>query len=611
MITRHFFHISIFLLFLSPVGLALRGQAMKSPDDVIAKAGNVYISESEFLSRFELLPGFGRHRASQLEGAKAELLYSMIAEKLLAQEAGSRGLDADPAFRSAYQEVRRMLARDELYREEITQKVHVSEAQVSKGIARALRQILVSFICFKSREDAAFIRSQIKRSADFETLHIDSSIRVIRDTATVIWGDADPAIEESAYSMKGSEISGIIPAGGNYYILKIKEVQRNNAYASLQPNILHDRVKDRIRLHDEKIRMEEFVREALSDKVGYSLPRALRALAEVIGRMCGSENDTLISFTPEVSSRVAARCTSFLGDTMAVVHDSVWTTLDVLNRFSQKGFTLHCGKPAFLFHQINAEMEVQVRQELLSDEALRRGLDHVPDISKRLETWKQYYLSLIMKDLVKKSVSVNDAEMYGYLEAKGKLPRVPRVQIRELRTASLDEMKQALDELEKGESFERIIRRWSVDSSARTSGGVSDFFPITEHQPIGELAWEMEVGQRFGPFSIPAGVYYFELLAKQTDTTPGDTSVIAVRREGKIELLRMKQKKIMDLYLSQVAERKGYTIYEERFKKLTVSPIPMMTFRILGFGGRMFEVPFVEKQIDWLNVEPPSTKILP
>jgi hypothetical protein len=67
----------------------------------------------------------------------------------------------------------------------------------------------------------------------------------------------------------------------------------------------------------------------------------------------------------------------------------------------------------------------------------------------------------------------------------------------------------------------------------------------------------------------------------------------------------------MDLYLSQEAEQRGYAVYEDRFNKLTVSPIPMMTFRKLGFGGRMFEVPFVEKQIDWLNVEPPGNKILP
>jgi hypothetical protein len=32
----------------------------------------------------------------------------------------------------------------------------------------------------------------------------------------------------------------------------------------------------------------------------------------------------------------------------------------------------------------------------------------------------------------------------------------------------------------------------------------------------------------------------------------------------------------------------------------------MMTFRILGFGGKMPAVPFVDPQLDWLDVETPK-----
>ena len=549
MISHHTFHRLPILLFLWFMGSVLHGQTQKLSDDYIAKAGKTFISEDEFLSRFELLPGFGRHRANQLEGAKAELLDPMIAEKLLAEEAATRGLDKDSTFVHAFQEVRKMLSRDELYREEVSQKVHVTSDQVSEGIAMAMRQLLVSFIYFRKEEDARFIRSQMKKSTDFELLHIDSSFSVIRDTATVIWGDADPAIEKTAYSMKGDEISDVIFAAGGYYILKMKGVQRNNTYASMQPSVLNDRVEERIRLREEKERMEKFVKEVLSDKVGYSVSRTLHELADAINSMCGLGNDTLITFTPEVVGQVASRCKPYLGDTLAVVENSAWSLENVLNRFSSKGFTLRCAKITGIFHQLNTEMELLVRQELLSQEALRRGLDHDPAISKRLEMWRQYDLSLLMKDMVKRSASVNDVEIYSYLESKGKLPRVPRVQIRELRTASLDEMKLAIDQLEKGASLDNVIRQWSVDSAARKNGGISDFFPITEHQPIGELAWEMEVGQRFGPFSTPEGAFYFELLAKKTETTPTDTSMADQMREARMELLRMKQRRLLDLYL--------------------------------------------------------------
>ena len=73
----------------------------------------------------------------------------------------------------------------------------------------------------------------------------------------------------------------------------------------------------------------------------------------------------------------------------------------------------------------------------------------------------------------------------------------------------------------------------------------------------------------------------------------------------------MKQKKTLDVFLAQIGQERGFMVYGDRLKQIEVSPIPMMTFRLLGFGGRMFAVPFVQKQLDWLDIEPPEEKILP
>jgi hypothetical protein len=35
----------------------------------------------------------------------------------------------------------------------------------------------------------------------------------------------------------------------------------------------------------------------------------------------------------------------------------------------------------------------------------------------------------------------------------------------------------------------------------------------------------------------------------------------------------------------------------------------MMTFRVLGFGGRMFAVPFVDPLFDWIGVESQAGQI--
>ena len=90
-------------------------QTVSSPGAVIARAGDIFVSEREFLERYEMLPAFGRHRRSQTETAKLELLYSIIAEKLLAQDAAAKGLDTSFPVRRGAAEIAKLLARDELY----------------------------------------------------------------------------------------------------------------------------------------------------------------------------------------------------------------------------------------------------------------------------------------------------------------------------------------------------------------------------------------------------------------------------------------------------------------------------------------------------------------
>jgi parvulin-like peptidyl-prolyl isomerase len=201
--------------------------------------------------------------------------------------------------------------------------------------------------------------------------------------------------------------------------------------------------------------------------------------------------------------------------------------------------------------------------------------------------------------------------VYSYLKQKDPATKVPQVQIRELRTSSLDEMDDALRALEGGMPFETVVEKWSNDGEARKRKGLSEFFPITERPPIGEIASHMDIGQRYGPVRMNDGVLVFELVAKRDAVLPSDTSSASGMEKAAGEVLAMKQRRTLDLFLAQLGGRYGYTIYQDRLLRIPVTPVPMMTFRILGFGGRMFAVPFVEKQLDWLNIEPPSSIIVP
>jgi hypothetical protein len=170
-------------------------------------------------------------------------------------------------------------------------------------------------------------------------------------------------------------------------------------------------------------------------------------------------------------------------------------------------------------------------------------------------------------------------------------------------------MHEALSELQRGKSLQEVVARWCSDASLRERGGISEPFPVSERYPVGEIAWQMIVGQRYGPLKDGRGYLYFELLSKDSQREPGDTAYTGRKQRATSELFRQKEKRLVNLFLAQSGESRGYSIFQDRLTRVKVSQVPMMTFRVLGFGGRMFAVPFVDRQIEWLNVEPPAEKI--
>lgn len=601
--------LSAILIFLQSTQLL--AQSSISAQAVIGKAGDTYISEKEFAQRFELLPSFQRNRKSNAEGAKLELLYSLIAEKLLAQEAREKRFDEDSLFQADYHEARKMLVRDQLYREEISRKVDISTAEITRGVAEAQRELLIAFIYVPLKEDVDFVRRQIKNSKDFENIQIDSSLHAVRDTATVIWGDAEPVIEKVAYALKRSEVSSVIQSGDGWYIIKLSKVSRSSYYTSLQPRALQEKVTAKLRERKERTRLDAFTQQFLKDKIGYSKPEIFKKLAQsLLDAFSASYETGKIVLSDEMRRKIEAQCEPWLDDTLVVFAKEFWTPQQAFERLYIKGFTVEKDQIKSVPALLNAQLREWVQQELLAQEAFRRGLDKNPDLRDQLEMWYQSYLAQGMKRYIKNKVTVSETEVWSYLQSKDQTIPIPKVRIRELRTSSLNDMKEAMFEMQNGAKLEQVIQKFSDDTTVKKQNGLSAPFPMNEREPVGELAWRLNVGQRYGPVKLTDGFLYFELVAKDSDPTASDTSLFRRKQAAEQELLRMKQKRTMDVFLAQVGEKRGFEIYQERLTNIKVTSSPMMTFRLLGFGGRMFAVPFVDRQIDWLNIEPPATTIV-
>jgi hypothetical protein len=597
----------LLLLFCSALSVCRAWGQPETPgsEPVLARAGGLFVSEREFLERFELTPGLYRHRKSALEQEKLEFLLSMIAEKLLVQDALDRGLDREEITLRGVLEVTRMFARDELYRREVREKVSVSTQELNEGIRRARRVRLVRYLFFESEEEAKVVYSGLRTADDLRRLSIDSSMQVLRDTASVLWGDAEPAIENAAFTLRRGEISPVVQAGDGWYILGFVSDRPNPGVQELTASALRSRVESVIRSRKEGEKMQEFLAE-LMDRAGvYSPGEPFSSLASAVGEVLAESEEAL---TPSAAAQVKGRLRGRLGDTVLVAGSRAWTAEEAVDLLASRGFVVRGEPRRRAGRRLYEAFREWSAKEVTEEEAVRRGLDRLPEVQRAVEPWRDALLAGRMKAVLGEHVTVTDAEVAAYSATLDPAWGVPVVRLRELRTATMERMREAFSALERGSTFESTVRRYSDDPRARANGGLTGPFPITERKPVGEIAWRLAVGERYGPIRDSAGVLIFEVVEKQNVPPHGDTARVTA---AAAELLRMKQRRLVTMFLSQSANRRGFDLYQDRLARLSVSPVPMLAFRFLGFGGRMFAVPFVDPQLDWLNVEPPEEILLP
>lgn len=576
---------------------------------ILARAGTVEVTEKEFRERFELTPGLYRQKGS-LQSRKEEFLISLVAEKLLAQEALARGLDVDSLHRLAMLELTRLFARDALYRQEVSAKVSVSDAEVRMGMQRSRSLLRVTFLFSEREDEAAFVRSRISAGKDLDAMRFDSSLALLRDTATVIWGDADTTIENAAYGIAPGALSPVVHAGEGYYILRLDSRSPNPFTASLQPDALRQRVIRTLRERKERVRMQEFVDATLRGSSGFSPPstfkRYARAAAEVLSAAPGG--DTLARMTPEAAEEILRRCADVASDTLIVAGRRAWSVTDATAELLAKGFTVQGRVRARVPGRLYDSFGEWVVQELLAQEALRRGLDRLPEVQEQVAPWRDQTLASMMRAKLNRSVAVNDAEVAAYLRSLDPSTPLPMVRIRELRTSTLEEMRLALSALDEGLPFEEAVVRYSRAPDARATRGATPFFAVTDRPPLGAIAAELSAGERFGPVRDSAGYVIFEVLEKQNERLSGDSARAA---QAVAELLRMKQRRKQTLFVAQSAAAKGFEIYDDRLAKVNVTSTSSVVYRFIGFGGRMFAVPFVQPDVEWISEEPPRQQILP
>lgn len=137
-----------------------------------------------------------------------------------------------------------------------------------------------------------------------------------------------------------------------------------------------------------------------------------------------------------------------------------------------------------------------INRELMTQEALRRGLEKQTDVAAQIELARQDVLSrAYLQEVVGKSAVSEDAMKKEYERIRGQLG-AREYKARHILVEKEDEAKDIIAQIKKGGSFEKLASEKSKDPGSKVKGGELDWAVPTNYvKPFGDALTRLKKGQ--------------------------------------------------------------------------------------------------------------------
>jgi peptidyl-prolyl cis-trans isomerase C len=158
-----------------------------------------------------------------------------------------------------------------------------------------------------------------------------------------------------------------------------------------------------------------------------------------------------------------------------------------------------------------------IDQRLLSQEAVRRGLDKTPQAQRRLETARERLLgNFLMENLV--ATEVNEAAIDKMYDEQVRLQQLDdEVRIRHILTETREEAEDVLEKARAGEDFTALAFESSTDTRTRLDGGSFGWVaPNDMIDPFPSVIADTAVGEISEPFESEQGWHILKVEQRRT-----------------------------------------------------------------------------------------------
>jgi len=583
----------LLLIFSPPPGILAQNQSSTGSRkvDTLAVVDGQPITSEDFLNRFEMSVYPGKDNPTYLEAEKREFLNSMIAEKLLSNAASRSNLPYTEQEEELCMVMEEIFMRDALYRQEIVPHVKISNDDLLHGFDISVYKYLVDAFYFDDSASAGSFYSLLRENSRENIYALADSLHISHDTLEIPYGESTDKIEDAFFGHRKGFVSTPVITEDGWVIFKILSRSLNERFTTGSTPDRLGRIREILAGREEEQLGNLYIESMMKDievSVNYEIFRPLvYAIRKIFEKKNPPSYDPYYQLNPADLTALANKFSSYLDDPLLSFKGGSLSLRKVLLELPTAMFAAKDSTVPEITFALHSSLRFISQNYFLVRRADDLGLENSQEVTYNvrmvLDAFRSYRIANEITDTVR--VTQGEADKF-FAEHHDEVLNSVRLKLKMYGVDNINQAIEVFDEVnkEKNDATDTLGATWI------------NAFNLGE---IGAVLSELKKGDVYGPVEDNGKFHIYQLLDKKSSI---DDSAIENSIEVAKEILSAQEKrKALGRYIAKLAEDDNVKIFPQKLVDVKATPFQMLTFRYIGFGGRIIAVPQLFPREDWVK----------
>ncbi len=544
---------------------------------IIAKVNNDVITDKEFIhiyeTSFKLLPTY-----LVTDTSRYNFLYSLIAYKLWYYDALDKGFKLNQTNLLQLDYIRKNLIKDILYKRVIVDNIKITKADKEKAYERMSKDLICYSIASPDSQVVFKYYNSLKKGFPFLSIYENDQFKNQNESIKITYGTlSDEKLEDMLFSLKQGEFTTpykINNLWAIYYVDKIYQAAftLDENLKTKADKILFDRLAEKM--------TEMYLKQKFSN-LNYTFNNSLlKYLAKYI--------------TPNLFEKEDKNSKYYTVNNRLFLNILERTSKDSLNQVVIKTKNLNISYKDLLLYLYNNDVRVYkkfetnvytfmvksipdlLKNEYLYAEAIRQGIDKDKEFIKEYQKWEEYFYG--------QNYSATILDTIGNAK-KDKMLNNVNFQAILISNDSLEVFEKIFNEINDNNFYElakKYSKNKNIDITINDNEN-SEFLSFVKNSNTNDVV---------GPFKYEKSYYLIKIKDKITNNQSDNA-----QSNGNFE----KKNEYFGKYTASLAIKYGLKINENVLNSLELSKLNIITYKYLGFGGRILANPFMQEYFEWVK----------